>query len=172
MKRAIACLAASLLPLASPAGPPAERPNLPVYRSGPWFVVRSVREGGDVVACTGFYRANRNVQLGRDMLVIKAPAVEVEGVAFAFDGESMPARRPPSAGEKDIPGVAFTGADFARLARAQKVRIELGTPQGTMQHDLELAGLAGALDNINAGCPVPAEKAPAATHARRRRHHG
>ncbi|HTH79513.1 MAG TPA: hypothetical protein VL593_11075 [Ramlibacter sp.] len=30
-------------------------------------------------------------------------------------------------------------------------------PQGTMRHELELKGLAGALDNIDKGCPAPAD---------------
>src|SRR5438132_10403130 len=100
---------------------PAERPNQPVFRSGPWFVVRSVRDGGKVVACTGFYRANRHVQLSRDMLIVQTPE-EVRGVAMAFDDERMPSERPLSAGEKDVKGIAFTGDDFAKLAKSRKVR--------------------------------------------------
>ena len=61
-------LAASFVAIES--APAAERPNQPVYRNGPWFVVRSVRDAGAVVACTGFYRANRRVQLSKDTLAI------------------------------------------------------------------------------------------------------
>jgi hypothetical protein len=151
MKHAL--LAAALLSSMAFAAPPPERPNQPVFRSGPWFVVRSVR--ADNVVCTGFYRANRHVQLTRDMLIIQTPE-EVKGVSFAFDDQAAGATRPLSTGEKDLKAVAFTGEDFAALTKSHKVRIDTTTAQGVMRHDLELNGLAGALENINAGCPVQA----------------
>ena len=162
---AIACLAAATaLPAAAQ---PAERPNLPVYRSGPWFVVRSVRDAGKVVACTGFYRANRHVQLSKDLLIIQTPE-EVSGVAFAFDEERFPAPRPLTAGERDLKAIAFSGDDFAKLAKAHKVRIQAGTAQGTVRHELELDGLSGALANIEQGCPVPATARTAPVRGRHR----
>lgn len=135
---------------------PAERPNQPVFRSGPWFVVRSVRDAGSVVACTGFYRANRRVQLSKDMLIIKTPE-EVASVAVGFDDDAMGTARALSAGEKELKAIAFTGDDFAKLARSRKLRIAVETSQGTMRHELELTGVAGALDNIAQGCPAPAD---------------
>ena len=143
-----------------------EKPNLPVFRSGPWFVVRSVRDGGSVVACTGFYRANGRVQLSKDMLVLKAPE-EIDGVAFGYDDQPMGPARPLSPGEKDVKGIVFAGDDFARLASSSKLRIDAVTAQGTMHHELELKGLPAALANINAGCPVPA---PVKTKAKAKRH--
>jgi hypothetical protein len=163
MKRTVLLLAAvSSLAWAQPA----ERPNQPVFRSGPWFVVRSVREGGNVVACTGFYRANRHVQLSKDMLIIQTPD-EVKGVAFGFDDQPMGLQRPLSAGEKDLKGIAFTGEDFAKLPKSRKVRIDVETAQGTMRSELELNGLAGALENINAGCPVPSPAQKPVRHRHR-----
>ncbi|HEY8050993.1 MAG TPA: hypothetical protein VIE63_17605 [Ramlibacter sp.] len=134
-----------------------ERPNMPVFRSGPWFVVRSVHDGGSVVACTGFYRANPHVQLSKDMLVIQT-SDEVQAVAFGFDDQPMGAQRPLTDAEKDMKGIAFTGDDFAKLSASRKVRIHAVTPQGTVRHEFELAGLPAALENIDAGCPVPAQK--------------
>lgn len=145
----------------------AERPNQAVYRSGPWFVVRSVRDSGNVVACTGFYRANGHVQLSKDMLIIQTEE-DVKSVAFGFDDQPVGAQRPLTAGEKELKAIAFNGADFAKLSQSRKVRVEVATPQGTMRHELELTGLAGALDNIAQGCPVPADKKE--RPARRRRH--
>lgn len=133
---------------------PPERPNQPVFRSGPWFVVRSVRDGGKVVACTGFYRANRQVQLSGDTLIIKTQE-EVKSVALGFDNQPPGAQRPLSAGERELKAIAFTGEDFTRLVNSRKVRIDAVTPHGTMRHELELAGIAGALDNIAKGCPLP-----------------
>lgn len=154
MKRTVLLLAA-VSSLAWAQAP--QRPNQPVFRSGPWFVVRSVRDGGNVVACTGFYRANRHVQLSKDTLIIQTPE-EVRAVAFGFDDQPVGAQRPLSAGEKDLKAIAFEGEEFKSLARSGKVRVEVETPQGTMRHELDLRGLAGALQNIEQGCPVPADK--------------
>jgi hypothetical protein len=132
---------------------PPERANQPVFRSGPWFVVRSVRDGGKVVACTGFYRANRHVQLSKDTLIVQTPE-EAASVALGFDDKAG-AQRPLSAGEKELKAIAFTGDDFAKLAHSSKARIDVVTPQGTMRHELELNGIAAALENIDKGCPVP-----------------
>jgi hypothetical protein len=157
-----------LLALAAVSGcvfaQPPERPNQPVFRSGPWFVVRSVRDGGNVVACTGFYRANRHVQLSKDTLIIQTQE-DVKGVAFGFDDRPAGAQRPLSAGEKDLKAIVFSGEDFKNLTSSYKVRVEVLTPQGTMRHELDLHGLAGALGNIEQGCPVPQEPKPL-----RRRH--
>lgn len=150
-------LAALVVLGACAAAQAADRPNQPVYRSGPWFVVRSVRDGGNVVACTGFYRANRHVQLSKDALVIQT-GDEVKSVAFGFDDQPMGAQRPLTTGEKELKAIAFSGEEFTKLAQSRKVRIEEATPQGTMRHELELNGLAGALENIANGCPVPQEK--------------
>ena len=131
-----------------------QRSNQPVFRSGPWFVVRSVREGGNVVACTGFYRANRGVQLSKDSLVIKTRQ-QIRTVALGFDGKPMTAPRPLSEAEKQLGALAIAGDEFAQLALSCKLRLEFVTDQGPQKHDLELRGLKGALENINAGCPVP-----------------
>lgn len=152
---------------------PLDKPNLPVFRSGPWFVVRSVHDGGGDVACNGFYRANPRVQLSKDMLVFQAREENIEGVAFGYDDQPMGPTRPLSAGEKDMKGIVFTGDEFAKLASSSKVRIEAVTAQGTVHHQLELNGLPAALANINAGCPVPAPvkaKAKAKRHVRHKKH--
>ena len=145
-----------------------ERPNTPVFRSGPWFVVRSVHDGGSVVACTGFYRANPHVQLSKDMLVIQT-ADDVKDVAFGFDDQPMGPQRPLSDAEKDVKGIEFTGGDFAKLSASRKVRIDAVTAQGTVHHEFELAGLPAALENISAGCPLPAP--PKRAKPRSRSHH-
>ena len=144
-----------------------DKPNLPVFRSGPWFVVRSVPESGGAVACTGFYRANQRVQLSKDMLVLKSND-DIDSVAFGYDDQPMGPTRPLSAGEKDVKGIVFTGDDFAKLASSRKLRIDAITAQGTVHHELELNGLPAALANINAGCPVPA---PVKTKARSKTKH-
>lgn len=118
------------------------------------------------MACTGFYRANRHVQLSKDTLIIQTPE-EVKGVAFGFDDQAAGALRPLSASEKDLKAIVFAGEDFSKLTRSRKVHIDVGTAQGTMRHELELTGLAGALENIEKGCPVPDAPRPAGM---RRRH--
>lgn len=150
------CLAAAALSLAHAQPQAPQRPNEPVFRSGPWFVVRSVRDGGNVVACTGFYRGNRGVQLSRDVLAIKTQQ-DIRGVSIGFDDKPMGKERPLTSAEQQLGALAISGEDFARLARSKRLRVAVTTAQGTSQHALELRGLAGALENIQAGCPVPAE---------------
>jgi hypothetical protein len=159
LPEAIACAAmrhtlllAALVSTFAFAQPP-ERPNTPVFRSGPWFVVRTAPPN-DTVACTGFYTANRRVQLSKDMLVVQTPE-DVKSVAYGVDDQPMGTHRALSADEKDLKGIAFTGDDVAKLAKGRKLRIDVATAQGTMRNELDLNGLAGALENINAGCPVP-----------------
>jgi hypothetical protein len=125
-----------------------------------------VRDGGKVVGCTGFYRANRHVQLSKDSLIIQT-GEDVKAVAFGFDDQAPGALRPLSAGEKELKAIAFTGDDFEKLSHSRKVRVDVATQQGTLRHELELNGLAGALDNIEKGCPVPA---PPKTAPVRRKH--
>lgn len=163
---ALAC--AFVAATAAAIAAPPERANQPVYRSGPWFVVRSVRDEGNVVACTGFYRANRQVQLSKDTLIVQTTPLDVKSVAFAFDDQPVGAQRPLTAGEQELKAIAFSGVDFTRLAHSARVRIDVETPQGVMRHELELNGLAGALENIDKGCPAPPN--PPAPKRRRLRH--
>jgi hypothetical protein len=165
MKNAMRALVlAGLAAAGAVCAQPAERPNLPVYRSGPWFVVHSGPDGGDAVSCTGFYRAKRRVQLSKDALIIKT-SEPITGVAISFDGEAPAAQRPLSPAEKELGSITFTGDDFSRLARSRKVRIAAHTSQGTISEELELEGFEGALKSIKAGCPLPA---PPATETPRR----
>jgi hypothetical protein len=140
-----------------------------VFRSGAWIIVRSVH-AGEPVTCTGFYRAHPHVQLAKDTLVIQMED-EVKGVSFGFDDQPMGPLRPLSASESDLKGIAFSGDDFARLATSRKVRIDAVTAQGTVHHELELEGLPAALENINAGCPVPAPPQRGKPRSRSRRRH-
>jgi hypothetical protein len=168
MKHAL--LAAAFSSTVCFAGPPPERPNQPVFRSGPWIVVRTVRADKDV-QCTGHYRANSHVQLTKDRLVLQTPE-EVSGVSFAFDGQEPSAIRPISASEKELKSVVFTGEEFATLVKSRKLRVDTATAQGVMRHDLELDGLPAALENIHAGCPVqsaPSKGKPRAKSSRERR---
>ena len=66
----------------------------------------------------------------------------------------LPAPRDLTKAEQEVGAFALTGTDFARLRTGRKLRIGVTTAAGTRTLVLELAGLAGALDVIDAGCPV------------------
>ena len=143
--------AAALAAHAQPAGP---RPNQPVFHAGAWTVVRSVRDGGDVVGCTGFYRAHRGVQLSKDALILKSP-VALNSVGLLLDGAPLRRPGPPSKTEDSLGAVVLTGAEFEALAKASTLTLELVTAQGPQRVVVTLRGFAAALENIHAGCPVP-----------------
>src|SRR5437868_3420359 len=64
--------------------------NEPVYRSGNWYVVRTTQPDG-AIACTGFYRAHREVQLTQDTLIVKLQG-KVDQVMVGYDGQAATAR--------------------------------------------------------------------------------
>jgi hypothetical protein len=144
------------MPAVPPNLAPAVRANTPVFQSGHWFVLRSVREQGSVVACTGFYRGHRGVQLSKDMLIIKSP-VALKSVALGFDAAPMRPARPMQSVEEQMGAVVIAGDDFAQLKKSTRLRIDAVTDQGTGSHELDLQGLAETVKNIESGCPLPGE---------------
>lgn len=143
--------AAALAAHAQPAGP---RPNQPVFHAGAWTVVRSVRDAGNVVGCTGFYRAHRGIQLSKDALILKSP-VALNAVGLLLDGAALRKPGPLSKTEESMGAVVLTGAEFGALAKASTLTLELGTAEGPQRVVVPLRGFAAALENIHAGCPVP-----------------
>ena len=129
--------------------------NEPVFKSGNWFVVRTTKERSDAVACTGFYKSYRGIQLTQDSLIVKV-ADDMQSIAIGLGDRLRPAR-PPEEIEKELRAVVFRGDTFDQLRRAKRLKIEVLTAKGTSLHDLTLQGMRGALENIAAGCPAPDE---------------
>ena len=128
--------------------------NEPVFKSGNWFVVRTTKPDG-AVTCTAFYRAHREVQLSQDELIVKLPKA-VDRVAVGYDGAPAPPRALDAA-EQQMGAVVIRGAQFERLRQSRQLRFDVFGAEGKTSHDLQLAGIAQALDNIAAGCPEPPE---------------
>lgn len=125
-----------------------------VYRNGPWFVVRSVRDGGKSVTCSGKYRVNRNIHLNKDSLVIQTP-VHVSTVSVGFDDQAMGAARALAPAEREVGAVALRGDTFEQLSKRGRLKIDVVTNDGAKtRQDLDLHGLAGAVKYIEAGCPA------------------
>ena len=136
-----------------PVRPSGRGANDLVYRGGSWFVVRSVRDGGKTVTCTGMYRINRNVQVNKDGLVFRTP-VHINTISLGYDDQAMGAARAPTAAEREAGAVTIAGSDFAQLTKRGRLKIDVVTNDGAKtRHDLDLQGLAGAVKNIEAGCP-------------------
>jgi len=130
------------------------RPNEVVFRSGPWYVVRSVRDFGNVVACTGFYKLHPGVQLAKDNMIVKTNA-QVQSIAVAYDDKPAAAPRQPTAVEKEMHAIVFAGKDFEDLKRSRKLNLALVTDKAQGDHTFDLKGMLEALANIDEGCPVP-----------------
>jgi hypothetical protein len=159
MKIATASLAIGLALLGGmppAAAQPKLQTNEPVFKSGNWFVVRSTKEGRDTVACTGFYKAHRGIQLSEDSLIVRIPD-DMQEITIGY-GDKMRPPRPPEDIEKDLRAVVFRGADFDRLRRTRTVKLEIATAKGTVRHEMNVQGINAALLNIASGCPVPAER--------------
>lgn len=136
-----------------PIRPSGRGANELVYRGGSWFVVRSVRDGGKTVTCTGMYRINRAVQVNRDGLVFRTP-VHINTIALGYDDQAMGAARALTAAEREAGSVTIAGNAFAQLAKRGRLKIDVVTNDGAKaRHDLDLNGLAGAVKTIEAGCP-------------------
>jgi hypothetical protein len=133
----------------------ASRDNEVVFRSGPWFVVRTLRDFGNVVACTGFYRMHGGVQLSSDNMIIRTGA-ELRSISVGFDDKPLLPPREPTAIEKEMHAIVFAGADFEQLKRSSKLTLGLASDKAQGNHPIDLRGMHEALANIEQGCPEPA----------------
>ena len=131
-----------------------QRPNEVVYQSAEWRVVRSVREHGNVVACTAFLKGHPAMQLSKDMMIFKVPKqARVGSVAIAFDREVLRGPRELTQAEQDAGAIVLAGGDFERLTRARVLRLVVHGGEGTRNLRLDLTGIVGALEVVNA-CPA------------------
>src|SRR5205823_5307074 len=129
--------------------------NQVVFKSGGWFVVRSTRTGSKSVACTGFYKDHRGIQLSKDSLILKFDG-ELQQVTIALNGKAGTARAPQDI-EQQVHAVVLTGPDFERLNSLKKITVEVETDKGRHTQNMTLAGMKDALENMALGCPVPDE---------------
>ncbi|MBC5764927.1 hypothetical protein [Ramlibacter albus] len=133
--RAIAIAAA----FAAIAAAAQQRPNEVIYKSEDWNVVRSVRDAGNVVACTGFYRHNPRVQLSRDTFIVKLPKeAHVRSVALGFGRGELRPPRPLTSAEQSLGAVVLEGADFEQMVKSRMlfVLMEHGDGKKPLRFDL------------------------------------
>jgi hypothetical protein len=154
---------AALLVLSGACGPGWAQPQLAtndvVFKSGNWFVVRSVRARSDTIGCTGFYKSERDVQLGADQLILKV-AGKPRRIVVRFNDEiSLPARAPTKA-EQQLGAIVIGGDHFEKLQGSRRLNVEFTTKEKRSQVALRLQGLPEALANIRNGCPLAAKPAP------------
>jgi hypothetical protein len=150
---AIATSALAALPVHAQ---PQLQTNEPVFKSGNWYVVRTSKPRSDAVSCTGFYGTRKGIQLTQDSLMVRVSG-EIQRVVISFGEKARPERAPQPV-EKDMGAVVLTGDEFARMRRSKTLKIEVGTSQGPVTHELKMQGLTAALGNIADGCPVPAQR--------------
>ncbi len=157
---------AALLLLAGASCPGWAQPRLDtndiVFKSGHWYVVRSVRARGDTIGCTGFYKSERDVQLSAEQLIVKVSG-ELSQVVVRFNDEMSAPLRPPTKLERQLGAVVIAGEQFEKLQTSRRVDLEIATTQKRRSVALRLQGLPQALANIREGCPLPAVPAGACT---------
>ena len=133
-----------------------------VFKSGNWFVVRSVRARSDTVGCTGFYKSERDVQLGAEQLILKVPG-KLRQIVVRFNDEISLPSRPPTRAEMQLGAVVIGGDQFDKLQISRRLNVEITTKEKRSLVALRLQGLPEALINIRNGCPLAAKPAPLCT---------
>jgi hypothetical protein len=147
-------IALALAGIAAPGvAQPGTQTNTTVFRAGNWYVVRSTHNTTGAVGCTGFYMGHPGVQLSKESLIVRVPG-EIKSIGMRFGDEPARAARTPQAAEKQIGAVVLAGADFDQLRKGKTLALDVTTAQGRGNHTFQLAGLDGALKNINDGCPL------------------
>ncbi|TWO70555.1 hypothetical protein FN976_13390 [Caenimonas sedimenti] len=132
--------------------------NEVVFKSGNWFVVRSARARSDTVGCTGYYKSERDVQLGADQLILKVPGKPRQIVVRFNDEVSLPSRAATKA-EQQLGAIVIGGDQFEKLQTSRRLNVEFSSKEKRSQVALRLQGLPEALANIRNGCPPAAKPA-------------
>lgn len=127
-----------------------------VFKSGNWYVVRTVRARSDTIGCTGFYESARDVQLGADQLILKT-AGEPRRIIVRFNDESPLPARPAVRAEKQLGAVVLRGEQFEKLQASRRLHVDYTAKDKRRQVTLRLQGLPEALANIRNGCPMAAK---------------
>jgi hypothetical protein len=127
--------------------------------SGNWIVLRDKDTMTDKMECTGVYRNNYGIQLTEKSLYISISG-GLESITLRFGDEPVQPLRLPKEIEKRARVVVLTGTDFEQLQNVARLRYQVSTlVSGVKTGDLDLTGLAPALQSIKAGCPVQASTA-------------
>jgi hypothetical protein len=134
-----------------------------VFKENDWRVVRSVDMMTDKVSCTGLLGEGFETQLTEDTLYIKIKG-GVDSVTLRFGDKEARPMRLASQTEKNVRSVTLTGAEFQELIQSERLRVEVLTMlQQLVAKDINTKGVRQVVENIRAGCPVPAPKEVAAT---------
>ena len=138
-----------------------------VFKSGKWSVLRTVDSMTDKTDCTGIYDGDYNVQLVKDRLFLRVKGGP-QTFRYRFDEEPPVATKFVSDAERRIDLLQIEGEDFQRLLRAHRLRYSVyNLLNRTVEGDMTLAGVAEAVQHIDAGCPgdaVAPAAAPSGVH--------
>jgi hypothetical protein len=123
-----------------------------IFRSGQWDVHRTRDAMSDATLCTAVPHDNFAIQLTDGMLTI-ALSDGVKQVQLRFDSaDAQPARR-ATPSEFQNGRIEITGADYAQVLDAKRLRYEASTvSNGAVSGDINLDGVFLAHGNVAAGC--------------------
>lgn len=152
----IACVA-TLFPIligaAATAGTLAGAPV--VFRSGEWSVLRTIDQMTDKTSCTGIYKDEYSIQLTDDELYVKVRG-GVKGVILRFGDQPAEKLRLATKSEETISSIDIEGNEFTKLLGSTRLRMQVMTVLRTVvDFDIDLTGMAAAVENIRADCPGP-----------------
>jgi hypothetical protein len=118
-------------------------------------VLRTIDSMTDEIVCTGIYKNNYGIQLGKEMLHIRVPGGPVT-YQFRLDNEEAMDQEQTSDLQQRIGTIDVVRGDFKDLQAARRLRYTSVTLLGhVVEGDLDLTGLPEALHHIKAGCPGP-----------------
>jgi hypothetical protein len=122
-----------------------------VFESGNWTVRRTIDTMTDKASCTGIYNNNFRIQLTEKELYIVVRG-SLQAYKFRFDD------RPPSNMiladdmEKRLNTIIIR-ANFKKALGSNRLRVSASTYSSSEDFDIDLTGMADAVETIKDGCP-------------------
>lgn len=137
--------------------------------SGNWKVLHDKDMMTDKTDCTGIYKNNYGIQLTKDTLYISVPG-GIQSVTLRFGDEPAQPFRLATEMEKKVGVIILTGSVFQKLQSVSRLRYQSSTLVDSVKSgDLDLTGLATALNSIKSGCPL---RLASATTPKKTKAHG
>lgn len=124
-----------------------------VFKSGNWSVLRATDAMSDKTVCTAIYKDDYGVQLTDHALFLHVRGGP-EAFRLRFDDDPAGSLKIATDIQKKIDVIEVEGADFTRLLAAHRLRYDVTAIIGPgPEGDLDVTGIAEAVQNISNGCP-------------------
>lgn len=122
-----------------------------VFESGNWTVRRTIDAMTDKASCTGIYNNNLRIQLTERELFISVRG-SLRAYKFRFDDRPASNLILADDMEKRLDTIIIR-ANFKKALGSSRLRVNASTYSSSKDYDLDLTGIADAVENIKSGCP-------------------